>query len=78
MIRPLIAGMVVAASALSLAGPSAQARDSQFNNCIGLCTKQEYNCRFAGTYTPKCQAKFRVCADSCARTGRPISFGLIR
>lgn len=43
-----------------------------------IFTKQEQVCRFGGTYFLKCEAKFRVCADSCARTGRPIWFGLIR
>jgi len=62
----------------SLAGAPSHAADSQFNKCIGVCTKQEQNCRFGGAYPPKCEGKFRVCADSCARTRRPISFGLIR
>ena len=76
MIRSLIAGAVLT-SALALTAASAQA-ESRFNKCIGSCTVEEHNCRFAGTYTPKCQAKFRICADSCARTGRPLSFRSIR
>lgn len=74
MIGRSIAGMMAVASTLLVTGPSAQAGESRFNKCIGICTTEEYNCRFGGTYTPKCQAKFRICADSCARTGRPTPF----
>jgi len=78
MIARWTAGVVLAVSVFSLAGTPSHAADSQFNKCIGVCTKQEQNCRFGGAYPPKCEGKFRVCADSCARTRRPISFGLIR
>lgn len=78
MIARWTVGVVLTVSVFYLTGGYSRAADSQFNKCIGICTKQEYNCRFSGTYTPKCERKFRICADSCARTGRPISFGLIR
>jgi hypothetical protein len=78
MIARWTLGVVFTASVLCLTGGPSHAADSRFNKCIGVCTTQEYNCRFAGTYTPKCQGKFRICADSCARTGRPISFRIIR
>jgi hypothetical protein len=70
-----VGALMVAAAAFWMAGDAsyaAQLGADKFNGCIGVCTKLEYNCRFGGTRDPICGARFRVCADSCARTGRPI------
>ena len=53
------------------AAPGRPSHESQFSNCTGVCARLEQQCDFSGTRTPACQARFRVCADSCARTGRP-------
>jgi hypothetical protein len=70
-----VGALMVAAAAFWTAGiasHAAQPGADKINECIGVCTKLEERCRFGGTRDPICEAKFRVCADSCARTGRPI------
>ena len=70
-----IAALVIAASTFwmaCIASHAAQPRANNFNQCTGVCTKLEEICRFGGTRDPICESKFRLCADSCARTGRPL------
>lgn len=52
-------------------GSASHGPESQFGKCTGTCATLERRCNFSGTPVPTCQARFRVCADSCARTGRP-------
>lgn len=81
MIGRRIVGLVLMLSTFWMAGVPSQAaaaRASNFDKCIDVCNKQDHVCRFGGTNFLNCQSKLHVCDDSCARTGRPISFGLLR
>jgi hypothetical protein len=52
-------------------GSAPSGPESRFRKCSGICARLEQQCHFSGTRVPTCQARFRVCADSCVRTGRP-------
>ena len=52
-------------------GSASHGAESRFGKCTGVCAELERRCDFSGTRRPTCEARFQVCADSCARTGRP-------
>lgn len=64
-----VAVVVVAVSALWVAGSMAQAAES--DKCLKTCELLEQRCHYSGARVPQCDTNFRVCWDSCQRTGRP-------
>jgi hypothetical protein len=76
MIRRTTA-LLVAASALWMAGTASQAFDPTsrpIDRCIDACNAMDHNCRFDGQPTAKCLAGSRNCAAGCYRTGKPLKF----
>ena len=64
-----VAVVVVAVSAVWVAGSMAQAAES--DKCLKTCELLEQRCHYSGARVPQCDKNFRVCWDSCQRTGRP-------
>ena len=64
-----VAVLVVAVSALWVAGSMSQAAES--DKCLKTCELLEQRCHYSGARVPQCDTNFRVCWDSCQRIGRP-------